>query len=130
MFNSFFQGTFLLCFTELVATIHSLVLYLFQNSTCSHELRIYSVFDRYFFLRRTVISKQRLQPFIWVLQPSFQATSCCDIVFSRVLSLFEISTWYRLCFQRYWVNSPSVAAIHLTNGLFSNLLYFSEQKEL
>ena len=37
----------------------------------------------------------------------------------RVLPFFEIRTWNRLCFQRYWVNSPPGAAIHSTNGPFS-----------
>ena len=58
-------------------------------------------------------------------------------MFSRVLSFFEISTCNRLCFQRYTVNLPPVAASHSTNGPFSiikeqlqpqillNLLYFS-----
>ena len=57
-------------------------------------------------------------------------------VFLRVLSFFEISTCNSLCFQRYRVNLPPVAAIHSTNGVFSiikeqlqpqilsNLLYF------
>ena len=54
----------------------------------------------------------------WV-PPLFQEATCSDLLFSRVLSFFEISTCNRLCFQRYWVNSPPVAAIHSTNDPFS-----------
>ena len=82
-------------------------------------LCIYIIFDRYFYLSRIVASKEHMQPYIWVVPPLFQEATCRDLVFSRVLSFFEISTCNHLCFQRYRVNLPPVAAIHLTNGLFA-----------
>ena len=35
---------------------------IFWKSTCSHELPIYNVFDRYFYLNLIVILKEHLQP--------------------------------------------------------------------
>ena len=64
-----------------------------QKSTCSHELPIYNVFDRYFYLRCIVISKEHLQPYIWMVSSSFQEAFCNDLVFSRVLPFFETSTF-------------------------------------
>ena len=84
----------------------------------------YNVFDRYFYLRCIVISKKHLQPYIWVVPSLFQETICSDLVFLRVLPFFEISTFNRLCFKRHWVNSPPVAAIHSTNGPFSNIYIY------
>ena len=143
MFNfwQFFQ--MFLYFTKLVAAIHSLtVLHLFQNSTCSHELCIHSAFDRYLYWRRIVTSKEQMQPYIWMVPPLFQEATCLNLVFSRVLSFFEINTCNRLCFRRYRVNLPPVEAIHSTNGSFSiikeqlqpqilsNYSIFSEQEEM
>ena len=56
-------------------------------------------FDRYFYLWFIVISKEHLQSFIWVVPLLFQEVICSDLVFSRVLSFFEMSTCNRLCFQ-------------------------------
>ena len=36
----------------------------------------------------------------------FQDATCSDLVFSRVLCFFEISTCNHPCFQEYGVNSP------------------------
>ena len=126
MFDNFFQGAVFLCFTKLVAAIHSLnILYLFLNSTCSHHCvytmhwYFYDRYDRYFYLRRIVTSKEYMQPYIWVVPPLFQETTCRGLVFSKVLSFFEINNCNYLCFQRYRVNLPPVAAIHSTNGPFS-----------
>ena len=94
MFNiNAFQGTEFLFITELVAAVHSLMdtMYLFQKSTCSHELRNYNVFERYFYLRCIVFSKEHLQPYIWVVLLLFQEATCSDLVFLRLLSFFEIS---------------------------------------
>ena len=138
MFNdNFLQGTVFLCFTKLVVAIRSLTDTVFISEQHLWKLLcIYNVFDRYFYLRRIVTSKENKQPYIWVIPSLFQEATWRDLVFSRVLSFFEISTCNRLCFQRYRVNLPPVAAINSTNGLFSimkeqlqpqilsNLLYF------
>ena len=110
MLNSFFQGRVFLYFTKLVVAI-------------------------LFLMDTVLISKQHLQPWIEYLQCIWQIflfkaycnfkwapaaihvsgtviiqdAMCINLVFSRVLSFFEISTW----------NSPPVAAIHSTNGPFS-----------
>ena len=120
MFDNFFQGTVFLCFTKLVAAINSWTDTLFiSEQHLQPWLCIYNVFDRYFYLRRIVTSKDHMQPYIWVITPLFQEATCRDLVFSRVLSFFEISTCSRLCFQRYRVNLPPVATIHSMNGTFS-----------
>ena len=62
---------------------------------------------------------EHMQPYIWVVPPLLQEATCRDLVFSRVLSFFEISTCNRLCFQRYRVNLLPVEAIDSTNGPFS-----------
>ena len=76
-----------------------------------------------------------------MVQSLFREATCSNPVFSRVLFFFEISTCNRLCFQRFWVNLPPVAAIHKTNGPFSiikeqlqphilsNYCIFSRQEE-
>ena len=137
MFDNFFQGAVFLCFTKLVAAIHSLTYTVFiSEQHLQPSLCIYNVFDRYFYLRRIVTSKEYMQPYIWLVPPLFQETTCTGLVFSKVLSFFEINTCNCLYFQRYRVNLPPVAAIHSTNGPFSiikeqlqpqilsNLLYF------
>ena len=112
MFDNFFQGTVFLCFRKLVAAIHSLTDTVFiSEQHLQPWLCIYNIFDRYFYLRRIVTSKEPMQPCLWVVPPLFQGATCRDLVFSRVLSFFKISTCNRLYFQRYWVNSPTVAAI-------------------
>ena len=140
MFDKFFQGTVFLCFTKLVLAIHALTDTVFiSEQHLQPWLCIYIVFDRYFYSRRIVTSKEHMQPYIWVVPPLFQEATCRDQVFSRVLPFFEISTCNRLCFQRYEVNLPPVAATHSTNGSFSiikeqlqsqaisNLLYFQKR---
>ena len=68
MFNHrepFFSEYSFLYFTKVVAAIYSLMdtewIRYFYKSTCSHELHIYNVFDRSFYLSRIAISKERLQ---------------------------------------------------------------------
>ena len=120
MFDSFFQDILFLCFTKLVVATYSLTDTAFiSEQRLQPWLFIYNIFDRYFYLSRIVTSKEHMQPYIWVVPPLFQEATCRDLVFSRVLSFFEISTCNRLCFQRYRVNLPPVAAIHSTNGPFS-----------
>ena len=120
MFDSFVQDIVFLCFTKLVVVIHSLTDTAFiSEQRLQPWLFIYNIFDRYFYLSRTVTSKEHMQPYIWVVPPLFQEAICRDLVFSRVPSFFEISTCNRLCFQRCRVNLPPVAAIHSTNGPFS-----------
>ena len=120
MFDNFFQGTVFLCFRKLLAVIESLTDTVFiSEQHLQPWLCIYNIFDRYFYLSRIVTSKEHMQPYIWVVPPLFQEATCRDLVFPRVLSFFEISTCNRLCFQRYRVNLPPVAAIHSTNGSFS-----------
>ena len=120
MFDSFVQDIVFLCFTKLVVVIHSLTDTAFiSEQRLQPWLFIYNIFDRYFYLSRTVTSKEHMQPYIWVVPPLFQEATCRDLVFPRVLSFFEISTCNRLCFQRYRVNLPPVAAIHSTSGPFS-----------
>ena len=107
MFDNFFLGTVFLCFTKLVAVITSLTDTVFiSEQHLQAWLCIYNVFDRYFYLRRIVTSKENMQPYIWVVPPLFQEATCRDLVFPRVLSFFEISTCNRLCFQRYRVSLP------------------------
>ena len=119
MFDNFFQGIVFLCFTKLVAVIHSLTDTVFiPEQHLQPWLCICNAFDRYFYLRRIVTSKEHMQSYIWMLPPLFQEATCRDVVFSRVLSFLEISTFNRLYFQRYKVNFPPVAAIHSTNGHF------------
>ena len=102
MFDNFFQGTVFLCFTKLVAVIHSLTDTVFiSEQHLQPWLCIYNIFDRYFYLSRIVTSKEHMQPYIWVVPPLFQEATCRDLVFSRVLSFFEIRSCNRLCFQRY-----------------------------
>ena len=106
-------------FTKLVVGIQSLKNIAFISGQHLQPWIVYiQCFDRYFYLRRIVTSKEHMQPCIWVAQPLFQEVTCRDLVFSRVLSFFKIRTCNRLCFQRYWVNSPPVAAIYLTNDPF------------
>ena len=120
MFDSFFQDILFLCFTKLVVATYSLTDTAFiSEQRLQPWLFIYNIFDRYFYLSRIVTSKEHMQPYIWVVPPLFQEATCRDLVFPRVLSFFEISTCNRLCFQRYRVNLPPVAAIHSTNGPFS-----------
>ena len=137
MFDNFFQATVFLCFTKLVAAIHSSTDTVFISEQHLRTwLCMYNVFDRYFYLWRLVTSKEHMQPYIWVVPPLFQEATCRVQVFSRILSFFEISTCNCHCFQRYRVNLPPTVAIHSTNGPFSiikeqlqlyilsNLLYF------
>ena len=45
---------------------------IFQKSTWDHKLHIYNVFDKYFYLRGIVTSKEHLQPYIWAVPSLFQ----------------------------------------------------------
>ena len=104
--NSFFQSAVFLCFFS--CGHRSLNGYgVFWKSTCSYELPIYNVFDRYFHLRLIVISKEHLQPYIWVVPSLFQEVFPSDLVFSSLLCFFEASTCNHPFFERYWVNSNS-----------------------
>ena len=69
------------------------------------SFHIHNVFNWSFYLRYTVISKEHLQPYVWVVPSLFQEAVCNDLVFSRVLCFFEKSTCSHFFFQRYWVNS-------------------------
>ena len=71
MFDNFFQGTVFICFTKLVAAIHSLADTVFiSEQHLQPWLCIDNVFDRYLNLSRFVNSKE--QPYIWVVPPLFQ----------------------------------------------------------
>ena len=73
MFDNFFLGTVFLCFTKLVAAITSLTDTVFiSEQHLQAWLCIYNVFDRYFYLRRIVTSKEHMQPCIWAVPPLFQ----------------------------------------------------------
>ena len=94
--------------------------YLFQESSCSFPflsgygifleehlhawISYYNVFDGYFYLERSVISKEHLQLDIWVVPSLFQEITCGDRVFSRVLYFFERNTCSHPFSQRYWLN--------------------------
>ena len=86
---------------------------------------MYNVYDRYFYLRHIVISKEHLQPYIWIVPSLFQEATCSDLVFSRVLCFFEISTCNHPCFQECWVNLPFQlqSLTHSTNGPFSIIIW-------
>ena len=62
---------------------------IFYKSTCSYGLSKCNVFDRYFYLRRIVISKKHLQSYVSVLWLLLQDGTCSDLVFSRVLCFFK-----------------------------------------
>ena len=55
--------------------------WIFSQSNCSHELRIYNVFDKYSYLRRIVISKEHMQPYISFSISLFQEVTCSDLLF-------------------------------------------------
>ena len=46
----------------------------------------------------------------------FRSPLGSDLIFSRYC--LSLKSWNRPCFQIYWVDSPPVAAIHSSNGLF------------
>ena len=91
----------------------------FWTALASMIVYIQYIWQVFLYLSRIVTSKEHMQPCIWVVPPLFREATCRDLVFSRVLSFFEISTCNRLCFQKYRVNLPPVAAIHSTNDLSS-----------
>ena len=74
-------------FTKVVAANHSSIDRLFLrralatiNCTYPMNLTVY--------LRRIFISKEHLQPYIWVVPSFFQEATCSDLVFSTVLCFF------------------------------------------
>ena len=82
------------------------------------------VIDRYFwyfYLRHIIISKKRLQLYIWMVPPLFPEASCSGLVFSRVLFFFEMSTYIQssLFSKVLSLFAVPVAVIHSTNGSFS-----------
>ena len=122
MFNvwDFCQGTVLLYFTKLVAAIHSLTDTVFISEQYLQPWIVYRQCIWQIFLCKACRNFKGAHAAMHLSGPSlFQEPTCRDLVFSRVLSFFEISTCIRLCFQRWRVNSPPVAAIHSTNGRFS-----------
>ena len=76
-----------------------------QKGICTNELRIYNVFEKYFYLSCVIVSKEHLQSCIWVAPSLFQEATCSDLVFWRALCFFETSSGSHLFFQRHWVNS-------------------------
>ena len=68
-------------------------------------MRTCNEFGRYFCLRRTVILKEHLQPYICVVPSISQEVTWSDLVFSRVLCFLETRTCGRPFFQKYWINS-------------------------
>ena len=124
MFNvwQLFPGYSASFFTKLVAAIHSLKDSVFIWEEHLQPWIVYmQCFDRHFYLRRIATSKEHMQPCIWMVQPLAQEVTFMDLVFSRVQSFFKISICNRLCFQRYWVNSPPAASIYSTNDPFSTV---------
>ena len=99
MFNvwQYFQGTVFPFFKKLVVTIHSLKDAVFISEQHLQPWIVYRrFFDRYFYLKGIVTSKEHTQPCIYVVPPLLQEATCRDFVFSRVLSFFKISTCNRL----------------------------------
>ena len=120
IFHSFFQGTVFLYFTKLVAAIHCLMNTVFISEQHLQPWIVYIqciwqifLFKAYCNLKGT-LAAIHLNGTIIISGEHFRR----PLLFSRVLSFFEITTFNRLYFQRYWVNSPSVAAIHSMNGSF------------
>ena len=121
---------------------------LFDKISCTHPLLSrYCVYFKTALAVRTCVYtmyladisltlNEQIESYIWVVPPLFQESTCRDLAFLKLLSFFEISTCNRLCFQRYRVNMPPVAAIQSTIDPFSiikvqlqpqilsNLLYF------
>ena len=97
--NSFFQSTMFLCWFSCGHLFFN-GYGVFWKSTCSHELPLYNVFDRYFCLKRIAISKDHLKFYIWVVVRLFQETfavssyfqGCCVSLKEAlaVISFFEV----------------------------------------
>ena len=90
----------------------------------------YTMFWQIFLFKLYCNFKAAHAPYIWVVALLFKEATCRDLVFSRVLSFFEISTCNRLCFQRYWVNSLPVARAVVAINSFKFAVFFSEQEKL
>ena len=61
MFDNFFQGTVFLCFTKLVAVIHSLTDTVFISAQHMQQRFVHiQCFDRYFYLSRIVTLKEHM----------------------------------------------------------------------
>ena len=87
--NSFFQSTVFLIFKW--------ILYFLEEHLQPWIAYIwYNVFDRYFYLRRVVISKELLQPYIWVASLIFHETICSDKVFLKNMRFWKIFALNRL----------------------------------
>ena len=74
-------------FTKVVAVNHSSIDTLFLRRAlatinCKYKMNLTV------YLRRIFISKELLQPYIWVAPSFFQEASCSDLVFSTVLCFF------------------------------------------
>ena len=110
--TDFFQSKVFLEFMKVVAGIHylmdTLLLFILEEHLQAWIFYVLCIciFDRYFSWTHIVISKEHLQPYIWMVPSLFQEVFCSDLVFSRVLCFFEISTCNHSCFQRCWVNPP------------------------
>ena len=87
--NSFFQSTVFLIFKW--------ILYFLEEHLQPWIAYIWcNVFDIYFYLRRVVISKELLQPYIWVESLIFHETICSDKVFLKYIWLWKIFDLNRL----------------------------------
>ena len=112
---------------------------------CIYFRRALAAMNCVYTMSLTDISKEHLQPYTWVVPLLFQEATCSDLIFSRVLCFFEISTCNHRCFQGYWVNSPfqlqsSIRRMVLffflllksgsSHTLFQIYCIFSEQEEI
>ena len=111
MSKRFFQGTVFLYFTKLVAAIHSLMGAAF---ILEQHLQPWIVFWQILLFKTYCNFKVALASIqgatVIISGGQFQPSS----IF-KLLSFFERSTWNRLCFQKNWVNSQPVSAIHSSN---------------
>ena len=113
-----FQDTAFPCFTKLVAAIHSRYCIYFWTALATMIVQIQYIWQIFLFKLHWNFKGAHAAIHLSGTTIISEAT-CRDLVFSRVLPFFEISNCNRLCFQRYRVNLPPVAAIHSTNGPFS-----------
>ena len=88
----------------------------------------YTVFWQIFLFKSYCNFKGAHAPYIWVVALLFKEATCRDLVFSRVLSFFEISTCNCLCFQRYWVNSLPVARAVVATNSFKFAVFFQNRR--
>ena len=75
-------------FTKVVAANHSSINTLFLRRAFATINCIYKM-NLTVYLRRIFISKEHLQPYIWVVPSFFQEATCSDLVFSTVLFLLK-----------------------------------------